>query len=137
MKGASAGMLTGVLVPAALLGMSLAPAPVRAQAVRPGTDRPAAPTPRAVIVYTAPTSGTWGPSAGAPPTFAFGKPAEVLLIVPSGYVVRQEGPLEETMAHAAYVSRQLGQPVAVTIPDPAGGPPRVEYVGSSAGDLGK
>ena len=105
----------------------------------PGPAGAETPTParRAIIVYTAPTSGTWAPSAAALPTFAFGKPAEVLLVVPGGYVVRQEAPLEQAIEQANYVSRQLGYPIAVTIPDPAGGPPRVEYVGTYWGDLGK
>jgi hypothetical protein len=51
------------------------------------------------------------------------------VVVAGGYVVRQTMPLEQAIEHAAYVSRQLGHPIAVTIPDPAGGPPRVEYVG--------
>lgn len=110
------------------------PAPGGAEGTRQG----ALPTPaRATIEYTAPVSGTWAPSAGALPTFAFGKPAEVLLVVPGGYIVRQEGPLEQTIEQANYVSRQVGYPIAVTIPDPAGGPPRVEYVGTYWGDLGK
>jgi hypothetical protein len=88
-----------------------------------------------ILQYSAPASATWGPSAAGPPAFAFGKPAEVLLIVPGGYMVRQELPLEDAIEHATYVSRQIGQPVAVTIPDPAGGPARIEYVGS--GDVGK
>lgn len=95
------------------------------------------PAHRGFIGYTAPASGTWAPSAGALPTFAFGKPAEVLLVVPDGYVVRQELPLEQAVEQATYVSRQLGYPIAVTIPNPAGGPPRVEYVGAYWGDLGK
>ena len=37
-------------------------------------------------------------------------------MVPGGYVVRQEAPLEQALAQAAYVSQQLGHPVAVTIP---------------------
>ena len=101
-----------------------------------GSDTPT-PARRAIIVYTAPTSGTWAPSAAAVPTFAFGKPAEVLLVVPGGYVVRQEGPLEQVIEQATYVSRQVGHPIAVMIPNPAGGPPRVEYVGRDSGDLGK
>jgi hypothetical protein len=95
------------------------------------------PAHRAIIEYTAPVSSTWAPSAGALPTFAFGKPAEVLLVVPGGYVVRQEVPLEQAVEQATYVSRQLGYPIAVTIPNPAGGPPRVEYVGRYWGDLGR
>jgi hypothetical protein len=91
----------------------------------------------AILQYAAPTSATWGPSAGAPPTFAFGKPAEVLLVVPGGYVVRQLMPLEDAMQHAEYVSKQIGQPIAVTIPDPSGGPARVEYVGRTGGDVGR
>jgi hypothetical protein len=128
-----------VLLGAALaLGVGAWPAPLVAQGTRGGDDRTPAPGGVAVIVYTAPTSGTWGPSATALPTFAFGKPAEVLLVVPGGYVVRQEAPLEQALAQAAYVSQQLGHPVAVTIPDPAGGPPRVEYVGGThSGDPGK
>jgi hypothetical protein len=90
-----------------------------------------------ILQYSAPVSATWGPSPAAPPTFAFGKPAEVLLVVPGGYVVRQELPLEDAMEHATYVARQIGQPVAVTIPDPAGGPARIEYVGISGGDVGR
>ena len=95
------------------------------------------PAHRAIIGYTAPVSSTWAPSAGALPTFAFGKPAEVLLVVPGGYVLRQEVPLEQAIEQATYVSRQLGYPIAVTIPNPTGGPPRVEYVGTYWGDLGK
>ena len=117
--------LGGVLA----LGAGAWPGPVGAE-----TSTPAR---RAIIEYTAPISGTWAPSAGALPTFAFGKPAEVLLVVPGGYVVRQEAPLEQAIEQATYVSRQLGYPIAVTIPDPAGGPPRVEYVGTYWGDLGK
>jgi hypothetical protein len=126
-----------------LLGAALAfaagawPPPLVAQGTRKGADRTPAPGGVAVLVYTAPTSGTWGPSATALPTFAFGKPAEVLQVVPGGYVVRQAAPLEQALVHAAYVSQQLGHPVAVTIPDLAGGPPRVEYVGTHFGDLGK
>src|SRR5262245_26026417 len=89
---------------------------------------------RATIEYTAPTSATWGPSPAAPPTVAFGKPAQVLLVVPGGYIVRQELPPEEAIVHAMYVSGQIGQPIAVTIADPAGGPARVEYVGTSRND---
>ena len=117
------------------LGAGAWPVPAGAEGTRQGT----LPTParRSTIEYTAPVSGTWAPSAGALPTFAFGRPAEVLLVVPGGYVVRQEAPLEQAIEQANYVSRQVGYPVAVTIPDPAGGPPRVEYVGSYWGDLGK
>jgi hypothetical protein len=124
-------VLWGVLA----LGVGAWPAPVGAESARQG----AAPTAalRATIEYAAPVSGTWAPSAGALPTFAFGKPAEVLLVVPGGYVVRQEAPLEQAIEQANYVSRQLGYPIAVTIPNPAGGPPRVEYVGRNWGDLGK
>lgn len=111
------------------------PAPGGAEGTRQGALP--TPAPRATIQYTAPVSGTWAPSAGALPTFAFGKPAEVLLVVPGGYIVRQEGPLEQTIEQANYVSRQVGYPIAVTIPDPAGGPARVEYVGTYWGDLGK
>jgi hypothetical protein len=125
---------TGALVSAAAFWVGLAPAPALAQAARPGADWAPPPAGTAVLQYTAPTSATWGPSAGAPPTFAFGKPAEVVLLVPGGYVVRQVMPLAEAMQHAAYVSRQIGQPIAVVIPDPAGGPARVEYVDSSLGD---
>ena len=57
----------------------------------------------------------------------------VLLVVPGGYVVRQEILLEQAIRHATYVSQQVGYPIAVTIPNPAGGPPRVEYVGSHSG----
>lgn len=127
----------------AVLGAALAlravawPTPVAAQAIRPGDDRAPASTRGAVLVYTAPTSGTWGPSRIAPPTFAFGKPAEVLVAVPGGYVVRQELPLEDALAHATYVSQQVGHPIPVTIPDPAGGPARIEYVGRSWDDVGK
>jgi hypothetical protein len=118
-----------------MLGAALAftafawPAPMVAQAVRPGSDRAPEWASGASMTYTAPTSATWGPTAGTPPTFAFGKPAEVLLVLPDGYLVRQTMPAEQAIEHATYVSRQLGHPIAVTIPDPAGGPPRVEYVG--------
>jgi hypothetical protein len=84
----------------------------------------------AIVQYVAPTSGTWGPSPTAPPTMAFGKPAEVLLVVSGGYVVRQVLPVDEAIAHATYVARQIGQSVAVMIPDPAGGPTRLEVVNS-------
>jgi hypothetical protein len=90
--------------------------------------------PVVVLEYTAPASATWGPTAGAPPTFAFGQPAQVLLVVPGGYLVRQAFPLEQAIAHAAYVSQQIGHPIPVTIPDPAGGPARVEYVGTPRND---
>ena len=123
--------LAGVLA----LGAGAWPGPAGAE----GTRQEAVPTSalRATIEYAAPVSGTWAPSTGALPTFAFGKPAEVLLVVPGGYIVRQEGPLERTIEQAHYVSRQVGYPIAVTIPDPAGGPPRVEYLGTYWGDLGK
>jgi hypothetical protein len=134
MKRAGIGWLRDALVPTAALGVSLAPATGLAQV---GLMTAQAGNPVAILQYAAPTSSTWGPSAVAPPTFAFGKPAEVLLVVPGGYVVRQEMPLEDAIAHATYVSRQIGQPIAVTIPDPAGGPARVEYVGRSWGDVGK
>ena len=114
---------------ALVLGAGAWPGPVGAE-----TSTPAR---RATIEYAAPVSGTWAPSAGALPTFAFGKPAEVLLVVPGGYVVRQEAPLEQMIEQATYVSRQVGYPIAVMIPNPAGGPPRVEYVGRHWGDLGK
>ena len=78
-----------------------------------------------------------GAAATALPTFAFGRPAQVLAVVPGGYVVQQEVPLEQAIEQATYVSQQLGYPVAVTIPDPAGGPPRIEYIGTHWGDLGK
>jgi hypothetical protein len=126
--------LTGTLVGAVALAIGVLPAPGLAQSDHLPA-RPMATT--GVRACTAPTSATRGPSVGAPPTFAFGKPAEVLLVVPGGYVVRQAMPLEDAIAHATYVSRQIGQPIAVTIPDPAGGPARVEYVGTSGGDVGR
>jgi hypothetical protein len=45
--------------------------------------------------------------------------------------------VDQAMEHARYVSQQIGRPVAVTIPDPAGGPSRIEYVGTHWGDVGK
>jgi hypothetical protein len=134
-KRADVGWLTGVLVSTVALGASLAPAPGVAQVSRLGTGPMSqAGNPVAILEYVAPTSATWGPSAAGPPTFAFGKPAQVLLMVPGGYLVRQEVPLEQAIVHATYVSGQVGQPIAVTIPDPAGGPARVEYVGTSRND---
>jgi hypothetical protein len=128
----------GAMLGAALaLGCVAWSAPAAAQAGRPVGEAAPASTLRATIVYTAPTSGTWGPSPTALPTHAFGKPAQVLQVVTGGYVVQQEAPIEEAMVHATYVSQQLGQPVTVTIPDPAGGPPRVESIGRSSGDVGK
>jgi hypothetical protein len=143
-------LLIGALVLAALVGTSLASASGSAP------DGPLVPEPgarQAVVIaqhgavtatesgkpvvtleYTAPTSATWGPTAGAPPTFAFGKPAQVLLVTPGGYLVRQALPLEEARVHGEYVSQQIGQPIAVTIPDPAGGPPRLVYFGTSRND---
>jgi hypothetical protein len=115
----------------AALGVVFAQAPGLAQVA------PQAGKPMVVLEYAAPASATWGPSVGAPPTSAFGKPATVLLVVPGGYVVRQEVPLEDAIAHASYVSGQIGQPIAITIPDPAGGPPRIEYVGTSRSDHGR
>jgi hypothetical protein len=122
------------LAAALVLNAVVWPAAVFAQTVRPGADVLTPSTPGAVMEYTAPTSATWGPSAAASPTFAFGEPAEVRLVVPGGYVVRQTMPLDQAIAHATYVSRQLGHPIAVTIPDPTGGPARVEYVGASRND---
>jgi hypothetical protein len=58
----------------------------------------------------------------------------MMLVIPGGYVVRQEVPLEQAIEHATYVSGQVGQPITVTIPDPAGGPARVEYVGTFRND---
>jgi hypothetical protein len=138
MRKAGIGVLTDVLVPAAVLGMSLAQAPGLAQ-TGPSAAGPMVQEGKVVVIlqYAAPTSATWGPSPAAPPTFAFGKPAEVLLVIPGGYVVRQEMPHEDAILHAEYVSRQIGQPITVTIPDPAGGPARVEYIGRSGGDVGK
>ena len=124
MRRTRVGLLMGRLVPTAVLAVSLAPVPAYAQHSPPV----------AILEYAAPASATWGPSPGAPPTSAFGKPAQVLLVIPGGYVVRQEVPLEEAMKHATYVSGQIGQPIAVTIPDPAGGPARIEYVGTSRND---
>ena len=136
------GFLICMLVSTAALVGSLVPVPGLAQvghgpgAVIVGQQRAGTEsgTPVAILEYAAPTSATWGPSPTAPPTFAFGKPAQVLLVIPGGYVVRQEIPLDEVTKHAAYVSAQIGQPVAVTIPDPAGGPARVEYVGTPRND---
>ena len=136
------GLLIRTLVPTAALAGSLAPVPGLAQAghgpgaVIIGQQRAVTESgkPVAILEYAAPASATWGPSPTGPPTFAFGKPAQVLLVIPGGYVVRQEIPLDEVTKHAAYVSAQIGQPVAVTIPDPAGGPARVEYVGTSRND---
>jgi hypothetical protein len=129
------GWLTSALVLMAALGVGLGQPSARAQ-VGLATTGPMAQAGKPVVVleYTAPTSATWGPTAGAPPTFAFGKPAQVLLVVPGGYLVRQEVPLEEAIGHATYVSQTIGHPIAVTIPDPAGGPARVEYVGTSRSD---
>jgi hypothetical protein len=118
---------TVILIPGALILLVAA-------AAGPAAAQPSPPGQKAILQYVAPTSATWGPSPAAPPTFAFGKPAQVLLVVPGGYVVYQEVPLEQAIAHATYVSGQVGQPIAVTIPDPAGGPPRVEYVGASRPD---
>jgi hypothetical protein len=138
MSGIGVGRLRVALVPAVVLGTILAPAPGLAQ-----SDLvPARPTPQggnaaAILLYAAPASATWGPSATGPPTHAFGKPAQVLMRTVDGYMVRQEMPLEDAMRHAAYVSQQIGQAIAVTIPDPAGGPARIEYVGRSSGDLGR
>jgi hypothetical protein len=108
-----------------------------AVAAGPAVAQPGLPGQRAVLVYWAPTSATWGPSPTDLPSFAFGRPAEVLLLVPGGYHVRQEVPVEHAIVQAAYVAEQLGYPIAVTIPDPAGGPPRVTYVGRQWGDLDK
>ena len=119
---------------AALVFSVFGPALAIAQAGRLDVQGMPAAASGAVIVYTAPASATWGPSPGAPPTFAFGKPAEVLLVVPGGYVVQQRMPAEQAMEHATYVSGQLGQTITVTIPDPAGGAPRVEYVGTVRND---
>jgi hypothetical protein len=91
----------------------------------------------AILEYEAPASGTWGPSPGRTPTFAFGRPAEVRHVTRDGYQVRQEMAVDQAMEHARYVSQQIGRPVAVTIPDPAGGPSRIEYVGTHWGDVGK
>jgi len=94
-------------------------------------------TPMVILVYTAPPSAIWTPSPGSPSVFAFGQPARVLQILPGGYVVQQELPLEQARVHAAYVSQQLGQPVTITIPDPAGGPTRIEEIGTARGDTGR
>ena len=132
MTRAGVAWLMGAVLSAAALGLGLAPGSGLAQ-----TDARPARSVVAVLQYVAPASATWGPSPAAPPSFAFGKPAEVLLVVPGGHVVRQGMPLEDAIAHATYVARQIGQPMAVTIPDPAGGPARVEYVGTAGGDVGK
>jgi hypothetical protein len=131
-------LLAVALVPAAVLGIGLAQAGGLTQ-IGPSAAGPTAQAgkPVAILEYAAPTSATWGPSVAAPPTFAFGKPAQVLLQVPGGYVVRQEVPLEDAIEHATYVTRQLGRPIPVTIPDPAGGPARIEYVDNSRADAGK
>jgi hypothetical protein len=120
------GLPIGALVSVAF-GAGLAPASGLAQAP---TGRPVA-----ILEYPVAASATWGPSPGAPPTFALGRPVQVLRVIPGGYVVREEVPLEGAIQYARDVSRQLGYPVLVTIPDPAGGPPRVESVGT--GDVGK
>jgi hypothetical protein len=129
--GTSFGVLLGALVSAAALGVSLAPAPGHAQ----GDPSTAGPTGEiAILQYVAPTSGTWGPPGATLPTAAFGRPAEVLLVVPDGYVVRQRVPVAQAIQHATYVSQQIGQPIAVMIPDPAGGPPRLVHVGTPRND---
>jgi hypothetical protein len=130
-RRAGVSLLMNLLGSAAALGVSLAPAPGLTQS-HSSTTGPTGEM--AILQYSAPTSATWGPPGSAVPTAAFGKPAEVLLVVPGGYVVQQRVPLEQAVEHATYVSQQIGQPIAVTIPDPAGGPPRVVYVGASRND---
>ena len=131
MKPFVVGLLMTALVPAAAFGAGPLPAPVVQAAV------PAAAPGTVVLEYTAPTSGTWGPTAGALPTHAFGLPAQVLQVVPGGYTVRQELPVERGLQHAEYVAKQLGHSITVVIPDPAGGPPYIMSVGRDPGDFGR